>query len=101
MTDYSDVPQAHILWEERETVVRAMDMLDNDGWLASLTVNPAPGAPGMAATTTMQPPTPPNVVAMITNVLRDRLRDIDAQLADLGVTDTPPMADTKPRIAPR
>lgn len=98
MTDYNDIPEAHGLAQQRETVVSAMDMLDNGGFLSSLTVAPEPAAPGAAPTTAMpamvamQPPTPQNVVAMITNVLREQLRTIDDQLAALGVSELPPTA---------
>ena len=96
MSSYADQAEIHQLCAEREIVSRSMDWLNNGGYLASISVAPPPGQMMIAVggPVYMPPPTPPATIAQITNVLRDRLRDIDARLKALGVTDLPPSPGT-------
>lgn len=95
MTEYSSVPEVNALYQQREIITNAIAILDTGGSLSSISIAPPPGmmmAAPIGSNVALQPPTPPNVVADVRAVLVTMQADIDAQLAALGVTATPPQA---------
>jgi hypothetical protein len=94
MTNYTDLPAANTLCQQREIVTNAIAMLDAGGAVSNLMIAPPPDMPPgqvmMSASIAIPPPTPPSFVAEVRAWLIGREADLDSQLAALGVTDPPP-----------
>jgi len=96
MTEFTDVPAANDLYNERKLVDSAIALLDDGGNMTFFTIEQAPPPEGTLPTTTsppvrvtMPPPTPPDTVTNIRAWLVQRQADIDSQLAALGVVNPP------------
>ena len=100
MTEYSDLDEVNRLYAENENVNAAIDVIDNaGGWVSAFTVMPGtPPTPKegempvtyMATSITVPPPGDPDLTPQIRAALVKRSETIMAELASLGVTDTPP-----------
>lgn len=103
MTDYSNVPQTNALYTEQQQVRAAMTYLTNGGVMSSMTIGPPPIPPydpnnpvptpqmmGMAVTIVLPTPTDPDLINAAMAALQARDDAITQELADLGVTNTPP-----------
>lgn len=90
MTDYADIDQISALQSEQANIGQALTILDEyDGTVASCTIVPGVVAPVGVAIVAMTDP----AQAMISGVragLIQRYNEINRELADLGVTGTPP-----------
>lgn len=96
MSEYSDLPQINILYQEREIVTNGIAIIDDGGNLTNITLMPAstsasaPQTPMiMPAMISLPPPTPADTLANIRAWLVQRQADIDAELAALDVTNPP------------
>jgi hypothetical protein len=102
MTEYSNLPDASTLYQQREAVTNAITMLDGGGSVSSMNFAPAPPDPEAPMPTvpsmffisavTLPPPTSPEAVAAVRGMLVERQATIDAELAMLGVTNPPAAA---------
>jgi hypothetical protein len=109
MTDYTNIPGANTLHQQREVVTQAIALLDGGGSLSSMSVAPKPIEPGdapgpmmmMGAQVYLPPPTPPATVAAVRDWLVQRQADLDAQLAAMGVTNPPEAAAAATKGAKR
>lgn len=94
MTDYTKVPEANALYQQREVVTNAVAMLDAGGSVSSLSIAPAPDTPPgpgiMSSAIAVPAPTPPDLVAEVRAWLIERESELDAELAALGITNPPP-----------
>jgi hypothetical protein len=97
MSDYSDLAQINVLYEQSRQVGQAIGYLDAGGTPGLMTIGPPlvdePGLPpdrGMAVTIPMHGPFTPEFIADLRQKLVDREVDLATQLSDLGVTATPP-----------
>jgi hypothetical protein len=98
MTEYTNVPQANLLINEQQQVRRAISIIDEGGTLTSVTVAPLPPTPGLPPSPNavnaigIQLPdiSPPETMAAVRARLVERDDAITQQLADLGVTSSPP-----------
>jgi hypothetical protein len=102
MTEYSDVPQANDLYQQRELVSQAIILLSQDGsGVTSMVVQggtPTVGPPGsppplMPVQVVIPLPNDPTLLTAVQNWLAAREVDLDSQLAVLGVVDPPPPTD--------
>lgn len=98
MTVYSDVPQVNVLYQQRENVTSCIAALDDGGQVSTISVVPPPGQMMMVmlSPVNVPQPTPPAILANTREILVQMQADIDAQLADLGVQETPPPAEETP-----
>src|SRR5215469_13224075 len=102
MTNYADVPQAHLLYSELERTQMAVSNLDGGGTLISFSVGAPPTPMGLQPI----PPTGTGTVAQQVMITLDtppsdqlmtdlrawlvqRQTDLSNQLANLGVPDAP------------
>ena len=104
MTDYADLDQVNRLYAENENVNAAIDLIDNGGgWVSAFSVAPAPpvaaregdpimtpAVPYMTIGLSIPPPGDPALTPAVRTALVNRSAAIMAELAALGVTDTPP-----------
>jgi hypothetical protein len=101
MTDYTDVPQASGLHQNRQSVTYAIGLIDSGGLIFSFTVGPQPTA-GVPVTNVGGSVniTVPNASAELMTAARDWLvqeqANLDNQLAALGVTNPPPQNTSTP-----
>jgi hypothetical protein len=110
MTDYTDIPDANMLHQQREVVTNAIAVLDDGGSLSYMSVAPRPLEPGeappmgpmmMGTQVQLPPPTPPTTVAAVRDWLVQRQADLDAQLAAMGITNPPEAAAAATKGAKR
>jgi hypothetical protein len=87
MTSYSDAEQIAALKAEQESIGAALDMLAAPGGtvVSVMVGSDAPGTVGVAT-----PDAPQSLVAGVRASLNQRYNEINRELQDLGVTDTPP-----------
>lgn len=92
MTEYSDIPDVSILYQQREVVTQAIAGLDAGGNITNLTIgveDQSGAMTQMPVSVQVPPPTPANVLADVREWLVARQADLDDQLAALGVTNSP------------
>lgn len=99
MTDYSTIPEVNALYMASEQCGQAIAMIDAGGNMSNFTIAPAPPDPDappaplvMASTIAAPPPTDPALMADLRKWLVERQNAIMAELAALGVVETPPAA---------
>jgi len=102
MTNYSDVPQANLLYGELERTQMAISNINGGGTLVSFVVSAPPVSMGLTAPPVAGPPTTSQAVTItldtpasaqlmtdLTAWLTQRCTDLSNQLAALGVPDAP------------
>ena len=96
MTDYTDLPQANALYQQREMVAQFIELIDAGGFISQLIVSPKPPEPGEMAPATMAissvvpyESVTPEMMAGVRNWALQRQGDIDMELADLGISNPP------------
>lgn len=87
MAAYSDAEQIAALKAEQASIDAALDMLDAPGGTV-VSVMVGSDAPGTVGVPT--PDAPPNLIAGVRSALNQRYNEINRELRELGVTDTPP-----------
>jgi hypothetical protein len=99
MTVYSDVPAANMLYDEQERINQGIALVDGGGLLSTFTILPppadpmAPMTPNMMMSVMLQAVAPsPALMQAIRDAMVTRSVAITAELAALGVTETPPAA---------
>lgn len=95
MTDYNDIPQANALYTEQQQVQSAIDYLNNAGGITLMTVSPPTPVAGvspmmqMSVSIPLTLPNPQTLIDQALAALTQRQADINQQLADLGITNSP------------
>lgn len=92
MTDYTDIPEVNALYAEDQLIARAIAILDAGGTLSEMTISPAPPAEGevpVPPASVNVPSADPALLADVRAWLVQRQADLDAQLAALGIVNSP------------
>lgn len=99
MTDYTDLPQVNLLHQNREQVTSAINIMNSGGTMSQMTITPLSVIGTVVSYTPIQivcPDPTPELLTAVTNWLVQRQATIDAQLAALGVENTPPQNPATP-----
>lgn len=93
MVDISDLQKAMMLSSEKQTIAMALEQLDRDGIILSMSIGPkpAPGQPSFPGMGGIQVDTsrmdyPAQMVEAIKGNLHQRQDEIEQELQGLGVT---------------
>jgi hypothetical protein len=96
MVAYNDVPAVNILYMEQANIDNAINLLDNNGTITNFTVSPAPPDPGVMGAPMPSMPVSISTIAPSAALMAEaraalvaRHDAITAELAALGVTDSP------------
>jgi hypothetical protein len=103
MAEYSDVPQINALYAENQQLNNAVAMIDAGGPLTTFTIGPPPPSGTEPVTTMMMAamisvpgPNDPQLMADLRAWLVNRSNAVEAELAALGVANTPVAEKTPP-----
>jgi hypothetical protein len=99
MTDYSDIEQVNRLVAEQADIQRALDMLDDEGTIASVVVSPTEASSNTMMTSAVSvamTDAPQSMLSGVKAGLTQRYNEINQELRVLGVTGTPPNATGGP-----